>query len=392
METKIVTIDLGTRAYDIFIGNSLLFRINDFIPQDLAGKSVFIVTDKNVEPYAARVRDIITDNGTRVCDMKVLPAGEKTKSFTHVEDVSTWMLAGGINRDSLVLAIGGGVIGDLTGFCASIAMRGVPYIQIPTTLLSQVDSSVGGKTGINAAQGKNLIGSFYQPTAVIADIETLETLPRRELLAGYAEVLKYGLIQDLGFFQWLENNGKRVCNLEEDAVAYAIEVSCKAKADIVEADETEQGNRALLNLGHTFGHALESEAGYSGALLHGEAVALGMVMAFDLSYRMGLCSQEDLERVEAHISDIGLPTRASFIDALDTSVDQLIDAMKHDKKTKDGKMVFVLVNTIGEAFLNADVPTDLVRDVLRDSLGGEKKTVQEKGIKERWASAFSSQS
>ena len=390
METKIVTIDLDTRSYDIFIGGSLLFRIGDFIPEDLAGKAVFIVTDKNVESYARQVHDLIAEAGARICETKVLPAGEKTKSFSNVEDVCTWMLAGGINRDSLVLAVGGGVIGDLTGFCASIAMRGVPYIQIPTTLLSQVDSSVGGKTGINTQQGKNLVGSFYQPSAVIADIETLKTLPRRELLAGYAEVLKYALIGDLGFFNWLEENGEKVCNLDEDAVAHAIEVSCKAKADVVQADEKEQGRRALLNLGHTFGHALELEAGYNGTILHGEAVAIGMVMAFDLSYRMGLCSEDDFVRVEQHLVKIGLPTRAALVDGLSTSVDALMEAMKHDKKIKDGRATFVVVNTIGEAFLKDDVDQDVVRDVLIQSLGGETKTGL-KGIKGRWASAFSSQ-
>ena len=389
METKIVTINLDARAYDIFIGHSLLFRIGDFIPQNLEGRNVFIVTDKNVEPYAARVRSLIADSGTGICDLKVLPAGEKTKSFKHAQEVCTWMLAGGTNRDSLVLAIGGGVIGDLTGFCASIVMRGVPYVQVPTTLLSQVDSSVGGKTGINTAEGKNLIGSFYQPTAVIADIETLETLPRRELLAGYAEVVKYGLIEDAGFFTWLETNGTRVCNLDQDAVSHVLEASCKAKARVVQADELEHGRRALLNLGHTFGHALESEAGYNGALLHGEAVSIGIVMAFDLSYRMGMCSQADVERVEQHLSAMGLPTRAAAIEDLNTSVDALVAAMGHDKKIKNGKLTFVLVSGIGEAFLSDDVASDLVRDVLRESLGGETKTTQ-KGIKERWKSAFSS--
>jgi len=393
METKIVTIDLNTRSYDIFIGSALIFRINDFIPEPLEGKSVFIVTDKNVQTYAQQIRDLVVEHGSRICELKVLPAGEKTKSFSNVEQVTTWMLEKGIDRNSLVLAVGGGVIGDLTGFCASIVMRGVPYVQIPTTLLSQVDSSVGGKTGINTAQGKNLIGSFYQPAAVIADIDTLKTLPRRELLAGYAEVVKYGLIQDLGFFNWLDKNGQKVCDLDEDAVAHVIEVSCKAKAAMVEADEEERGSRALLNLGHTFGHALESEAGYGGMILHGEAVAIGTVMAFDLSHRMGLCSQDDLERVEEHFSTMGLPTRASHIDALGTSVDRLIEAMKHDKKAVGGQMVFVVVNGIGEAFLNRNVPEGMVRNVLRDSLGGHTKTAQKTtlgGIKGRWASAFSS--
>jgi 3-dehydroquinate synthase len=267
---------------------------------------------------------------------------------------------------------------------------------MPTSLLAQVDSSVGGKTGINTAQGKNLIGSFYQPAAVIADIESLSTLPRRELLAGYAEVLKYGLIRDFAFFQWMEENGEKICNLDAEAIAYAVETSCRAKATLVQADETEQGSRALLNLGHTFGHALEAEAGYNGSLLHGEGVAIGMVMAFDLSYRMGLCSQEDLERVQNHLQNVGLPTTAASIDPLATSVDRLIAAMGHDKKVKDGKLTFVLVNAIGEAFLSSDVPMDKVRNVLRDSLGGETKSAQggiiRGGIKGRWASAFSSQS
>lgn len=387
METKIVTIDLDTRAYDIYIGSSLLFRIGDFMPDDIEGKSIFIVTDKNVETYATRVKDQLTENGARICEMKVLPAGEKTKSFAHVEEVCSWLLKSGLNRNSLIMAIGGGVIGDLTGFCASIAMRGVPYVQVPTTLLAQVDSSVGGKTGINTGEGKNLVGSFYQPEAVIADIETLKTLPRRELLAGYAEVLKYGLIQDLGFFQWLEQNGEKVCNLNEEAVSYAIEISCRAKANVVETDETEHGRRALLNLGHTFGHALETEAGYGGTLLHGEAVAIGMVMAFDLSYRMGLCSQEDLDRVERHLASVGLPTRASFIDGLSTNVDKLLEIMGRDKKVQDGKMVFILVNGIGDAFISHNVKEKDVRAVLKESLGGETKTG---GIKGRWASAFSS--
>jgi len=277
------------------------------------------------------------------------------------------------------------VIGDLTGFCASIVMRGVPYVQVPTTLLSQVDSSVGGKTGINTEQGKNLVGSFYQPGAVIADIQTLHSLPRRELLAGYAEVVKYGLIWDLPFFEWLEENGARVINLEEDAVSYAIEKSCKAKASVVESDEQERGNRALLNLGHTFGHALEAEAGYNGSLLHGEGVAIGMVMAFELSCALGYCSRDDVERVEAHLQNIGLPIRAAYVERLNTSVDRLIEVMHRDKKVVSGKMVFVLVNEVGNAFLSKDVPEDMVRTVLRDSLGGEKKEV-----KGRWASAFSS--
>lgn len=385
MDTQILTIDLDTRAYDIYIGNALLYRMQDFVPEDIEGRSLFIVTDENVKDYAATVKDILLQNSAGRVEVLVLPAGEKTKSFEQVEKVCSFFLQNGLARDALVMAVGGGVIGDLTGFCASIVMRGVPYIQVPTTLLSQVDSSVGGKTGINTGEGKNLVGSFYQPAAVIADIETLKTLPRRQLLAGYAEVVKYGLIQDLGFFKWLEENGERVCNLEEDAVAHAIRVSCEAKAAVVEADEKEHGRRALLNLGHTFGHALESAAGYGDILFHGEAVSIGMVMAFDLSHRMGLCSFEDVERVEAHLSSIGLPTQAATIDGLATDIDALIDVMRRDKKVVGGQMVFVVANGIGDAFLSKDVSEDMVRDVLRDSLGGEVKEA-----KGRWASAFSS--
>jgi len=385
METKIVTIDLDARSYDIFIGSALLYRIQDFIPQDVNNRSFFIVTDKHVEQYAANVRGQILQGGARICEMMVVPSGEKTKSYTQVEKLTSWMLQKGINRDSTVLAIGGGVVGDLTGFCASIVMRGVKFIQIPTTLLAQVDSSVGGKTGINTAEGKNLVGTFYQPTAVIADIETLKTLPRRELLSGYAEVVKYGLIQDAGFFKWLEQNGERVCNLEDDALAHAIELSCRAKAEIVQTDERESGRRAVLNLGHTFGHALEAAAGYGGVLLHGEAVSIGMVMAFELSARMGLCSAEEVERVEQHLSHIGLPTRASLVEGLATNVTKLMEVMERDKKVVAGKMVFVLANAIGDTIMHKGVPENLVRDVLRDSLGGEIK-----GAKGRWTSAFSS--
>ena len=395
MDTKIITIDLDTRAYDIFVGEGLLYKLNDFLPREIEGGAFFIVTDENVQPYASRVHDILKNGGARKSELKVLPAGEATKSFANVESVCSWMLKNGISRDSTVLAIGGGVIGDLTGFCASVVMRGVSYIQIPTSLLAQVDSSVGGKTGINTGEGKNLVGSFYQPQVVIADIETLSTLPKRELLAGYAEVLKYGLIRDIGFFNWLLENGQRVINLEPDAVSYAIEVSCRAKAALVEADEKEQGARALLNLGHTFGHALEAEAGYNGTLLHGEGVAIGMVMAFDLSYRLGLCGEAEFTKLEQHLIEIGLPTRAALVDGLVTDVDRLLESMRHDKKVKDGKMVFVVSEGVGNAALKDDVPEKTVRDVLVQSLGGEKKeSLQgiEKGIRERWKSAFSSQS
>jgi 3-dehydroquinate synthase len=385
METKIVTVDLDVVSYDVYIGSGLLYRAADFLPSEVKDKAVFLISDTHVKNYTESLRDMMLQNGARKAEIMYLKSGEKTKSFDQIEKVLDWMLGEGLARDTLVFAVGGGVIGDVTGFCASIAMRGVKYIQVPTTLLAQVDSSVGGKTGINTRHGKNLIGSFYQPAAVIADIETLRTLPRRELLAGYAEIVKYGLIADVGFFNWLEQNGQSVCNLEDEAIAHAIETSVKAKAMTVQADEKEKGARALLNLGHTFGHALEAAAKYDGRLLHGEAVAIGCVMAFDLSSRMGLCSREDYERVEQHFLDVGLPTRASFIEpAISATIDGLIDIMSHDKKAANGKMKFILVRGIGEAFVTGDVPENLVRDVLKDSLGQDGA-----GTKGRWKSAFS---
>jgi 3-dehydroquinate synthase len=400
MDTKIVTIDLDVRSYDIYIGSGLLYRFNDFLPVDIKERSVFFLTDGNVEKYASDIKNILEDAGVRRAEMMILPTGEKTKSFKTVEKITQWLSSNGVDRNSILFAVGGGVVGDVTGFCASVIMRGVPYVHVPTTLLAQVDSSVGGKTGINIPQGKNLVGSFYQPMAVIADIETLKTLPERELLAGYAEVVKYALINDTGFFNWLERYGHDVIRIEPQAMVHVIETSTKAKASVVQSDERERGGlRALLNLGHTFGHALETAAGYDGRLLHGEAVAIGICMAFDLSSRMGLCPREDFTRVEDHFTKIGLPTRASFIQpALSTSVDKLIEIMSHDKKSSGGKMKFILVNGIGDAFISSDVPEDMLRDVIKDSLGGtgsspvSLKSFGTKGIKGLWKSAFSSHS
>lgn len=406
MPTNIVTIDLGERAYDIYIGPGLLYRFADFVPVDIEDINTFIITDTNVKQYAQTVHDILLENGAARCEVMILKPGEQTKCFDNVEKITDWLLNNGVARDSLIVAVGGGVIGDIAGFCASIIMRGVPYVQVPTTLLAQVDSSVGGKTGINTGRGKNLVGSFYQPVAVVADIETLKTLPEREFLAGYAEVLKYGLIRDAPFFTWLCENGADVCKFKEADVGYAIEVSTKAKAALVQADEKEQGQRALLNLGHTFGHALEAVAGYDGRLLHGEAVAIGMVMAFDLSVRMGICERDDLERLERHLTDIGLPIRASFIQPnLNTTVDELLDIMSRDKKVEKGKVKFILTNGIGDSFITDNVPEEKVRAVLEDSLGGlgtsgqaeapkasMSKSFGSSKVKGLWKSVFSSHS
>jgi 3-dehydroquinate synthase len=264
------------------------------------------------------------------------------------------MLEARIERGSMILALGGGVIGDLAGFAASILLRGIEFIQIPTTLLAQVDSSVGGKTGINTAQGKNLVGSFHQPRMVLADIDALESLPRRELLAGYAEVVKYGLINDPAFFSWLETHGADLIDGDPAARRHAVMTSCAAKAAIVAADEREADQRALLNLGHTFGHALEAECGYSGELLHGEAVAIGMVMAFELSAMLGFCPSEDPARVARHLASVGLPTSPAAIGrGFDAS--RLVHHMRQDKKVKDGRLTFVLARGIGRAFLSREV-------------------------------------
>lgn len=368
MSDTIINIDLGERGYDIHVGHAVLDDIVSKIPFDICGRKVFVVTDKNVEPYALSVAEAMKTVGAYVFDPLVLPFGESTKSYDSLMRVHDWMLSHGIHRNSLVIAVGGGVIGDLVGFSAASILRGVPFVQVPTTLLSQVDSSVGGKTGINTAHGKNLVGAFYQPVSVVIDVDTLRTLPKRELLAGYAEVVKYGLIADRAFFEWLEHNVGDVISLNRDAVSYAIEVSCKAKARVVEEDEKEAGRRALLNLGHTFAHALEAVAGYDGSLLHGEAVAIGTVMAFDLSVRMGFCPRESLDRVRSHFISVGLPVDARQID---TKIDDLIDIMRKDKKALDNTMVFILVRAIGDSFISKDVPENLVRDVLSDSMQGD---------------------
>lgn len=374
MDTKVVTIPLGERSYEIYIGSGFINRIGDFMPFDIEGRRIFIVTDTNVEACAQTIKAQFTEQDTAFCEILTFDAGEKTKSYESLMRVHEWMLKNNVHRDSVVVAVGGGVIGDLAGFAASTILRGVEYVQIPTSLLAQVDSSVGGKTGINTDLGKNMVGTFYQPSVVVADVDVLETLPLREVLAGYAEIVKYGLIGNSRFFDWLEENGRGVCGLVPEVVAHAVEVSCKAKAAIVQEDEREAGRRALLNLGHTFGHALETAAGYDGRLLHGEAVSIGMVMAYELSENMGLCSRDDVSRVEAHLGSLGLMTSPSAImPALSTSVDELIAIMQRDKKAKDGKMTFILAEAIGRAAVRSDVPDELVRAVLAKFVGAPVK-------------------
>jgi 3-dehydroquinate synthase len=365
-------VDLGSRSYDIAIGAGLLARAKALLPLNLAERSVFILTDENIaKTHATALRDALVAAGAGWVAVLALPSGEKTKSFERLEEVIAWLLKGKADRRSVLLTVGGGVIGDLGGFAASIVLRGIPFIQVPTTLLSQVDSSVGGKTGINTAHGKNMVGSFYQPAAVLCDLDTLKTLPRREILAGYAEIVKYGLLGNAPFFDWLEDEGAKVCALSTGSLMRAVQTSCRMKAEIVARDEHEQAGRALLNLGHTFGHALEACAGYDGRLLHGEAVSIGMVLAFRLSARRGHCRGETARRVADHLKTIGLPTDIRDIfPRLESDADAIIARMDHDKKAEGGKPVFILVNDIGSAFVARDVDMADVHAVVQQSLQG----------------------
>ncbi|MCB9991670.1 MAG: 3-dehydroquinate synthase [Rhodospirillales bacterium] len=371
-DRRTVRINLGERSYDIHIGQNLLRQITDFVPVSLEKRSVFVLTDENVSiPHAGQVYEAVKAGKPHSVQLLALPPGEATKSMASLEQVIAWMLDHGVNRDSVLFAVGGGVIGDLAGFAAATVMRGIDFVQVPTTLLAQVDSSVGGKTGINMPQGKNLVGVFHQPISVVCDIDTLATLPRREILAGYAEIVKYGLIDDPSFFQWLEKEGQDVCAPKPGPAMKAIEISCRKKAEIVAADEKEKGMRALLNLGHTFGHALEGAAGYDGRLLHGEAVAIGMVLAMRLSHRMGLCEEKDISRVVEHLAAIGLPTEINMIfPPLETTPEELLGFMRHDKKVSMGRMIFIIANGIGKAHATHDAEQSDILEILKHSMDG----------------------
>ena len=363
-----LNVDLGDRSYDILVGPGLLKDAGLYMKDLLAQPRVVIVSDENVAPlYLQTLCASLDEHGIRH-DAIVLPAGEQTKSFGHLETLTARLLDLKVERNTTLIALGGGVIGDLAGFVAAITLRGMPFIQIPTTLLSQVDSSVGGKTGINAPQGKNLIGAFHQPRLVLADTDTLNSLPKRQLLSGYAEVAKYGVISRLDFFVWLENNAQKLIDGDVDARRHAIYTSCAAKAAIVAEDERESGARALLNLGHTFGHALESETGYGDALLHGEAVAIGMVMAFETSVRMGICASADRDRLVDHLTSLGMPVGLSAIADASWSSARLIAHMGQDKKVEDGKLNFILVRGIGQSFITNAVPESAVIGTLDAAL------------------------
>ncbi|MEM6588603.1 MAG: 3-dehydroquinate synthase [Pseudomonadota bacterium] len=363
-----VHVALGDRAYDVLIGPGLLARAGALIAPLLNRPRVAIVTDETVGALhlEALVQGLRAE-GITASHMS-LPAGEATKSWSHFERTVEWLLAEKIERGDVVIALGGGVIGDLVGFAAAVLRRGVRFVQMPTSLLAQVDSSVGGKTGINAPQGKNLIGAFHQPSLVLADIDVLSTLESRDFLAGYGEVVKYGLLGDAAFFAWLEAHGSALAAGDEAARIKAVRRSVEMKADIVVRDETEQGDRALLNLGHTFCHALEAATGYSDRLLHGEGVAIGCALAFELSSRMGLCAQEDPSRVRAHLSNMKMKVDLSDIEGDLPDAGGLLALMAQDKKVVDGTLRFILARGIGEAFVTADVPSETVTAVLEDAL------------------------
>ncbi len=372
MSPRTIRVDLAGRSYDIAIGPGLIDQAGALCRPLLAAPRVTIVSDERVAPlYGARLAASFDKAGIKAASVTV-PAGESSKEFAAFGRLMNELLDRRPDRKTALVALGGGVVGDLTGFAASVLLRGVDFIQVPTTLLAQVDSSVGGKTGINTRHGKNLVGAFYQPRLVLADTDVLDTLPKRELLAGYAEVAKYGLIDDPAFFAWCEANGAGVLGGDAAKRTYAIEQSCLAKARIVAADERETTDlRALLNLGHTFAHALEAETGFGSDLLHGEAVGTGMAMAFDLSARLGLCPAADAERVRRHLGSVGLPMRLRAIGGDNRRIwdaARLIDHMRGDKKAADGRLTFVLVRGIGKAFVSREVDEKALSGLLDDAI------------------------
>ena len=358
-----ITVELGARRYPIHVGTGMLARAGALLAP-IASGPVAVVTDRNVA--ARHLPPLLAAMRSAGLDAReiVLEPGEGTKSFKGLETLTGALLDMGVDRGGLIVALGGGVIGDLVGFAAGILKRGVDFVQIPTTLLAQVDSSVGGKTAINTRQGKNLLGIFHQPRMVIADIDALQTLPRRELLAGYAEVAKYGALGDADFFGGLEGNAANALAGDAQALTRTVAHACQMKANNVARDERETGERALLNLGHTFGHALEAATGFSDRLLHGEGVAIGMALAFRLSEVLGLSPDADTTKLIQHLKNVGLPTTIAEISGPRPGVDVLLEHMTHDKKAKAGRINFVLVRGIGRAFTTSDVPTDALRTIL----------------------------
>ena len=368
MSFETIHVPLGDRSYDVRVGQGLLATAGAQIAPILHRARVAVLTDETV---AARHLDTL-ESGLDAAGIQMvslaLPAGEATKSWPALEKSVEWLLSERIERQDVLVALGGGVIGDLAGFAAAILRRGVRFVQIPTSLLAQVDSSVGGKTGINSPHGKNLVGAFHQPSLVLADIGVLDTLAPRDFLAGYGEVVKYGLLGDADFFQWLETNGPALAAGDRALRSRAVCRSVEMKADIVARDETEQGDRALLNRGHTFCHALVAATGYSDRLLHGEGVAVGCALAFEMSARLGLCSQEDPSRVRVHLKSMGMKTDVADIPGDLPGPEEFIALMGQDKKVIDGQLRLILARGIGDAFVADDVPGDILKSVLQDAL------------------------
>ncbi|MER8463753.1 3-dehydroquinate synthase [Mesorhizobium sp. M1396] len=366
-EPVVVEVGLGDRTYDILIGSGLLSRAGAEIARRLPGTRAAVITDANVEAaHLDALKAGLETSGIQPAVI-TLPPGERTKSFAHLEEVVDGVLAAKLERGDIVIAFGGGVIGDLAGFAAGIVRRGMNFVQIPTSLLAQVDSSVGGKTGINSARGKNLVGVFHQPKLVLADTGVLDTLPIREFRAGYAELAKYGLIDRPEFFTWLEENWVQVFAGGPER-AQAIAEACRAKADVVARDEFETGDRALLNLGHTFGHALEAATQYDGTrLVHGEGVAIGMALAHRFSSRLNLASPDDAARVEAHLRAVGLPWRMADIPGDLPDAEALLAFITQDKKVSRGALTFILTRGIGQAFIAKDVPASEVLSFLKEN-------------------------
>jgi 3-dehydroquinate synthase len=362
-------VELGERGYDILVGPGLIERAGAEILPLLRRRQAVVITDETVaRHHLAPLRASLAEHAIATHAV-VLPPGEGTKDLVHFGRLVDDILACGIERGTMLVALGGGVVGDIAGFAAATLLRGIDFVQIPTTLLAQVDSSVGGKTAINTNAGKNLLGSFYQPRLVLADTASLATLPRREVRAGYGEIVKYGLIRDADFFEWLETEGRALCDLEPAALTRAVMVSCRMKAAIVAADEREtgDGDRALLNFGHTFGHALEAETGFGDRLLHGEAVALGMMLAFDFAVRSGVASGQDAYRVRRHLTAAGLPTGLAAIGLSGSAADRLLAHMGKDKKVRDGAITLILPRRIGDVFVMRDAPVEELRAFLAEA-------------------------
>ena len=361
-----LTVKLGERSYDIMIGKGLLKSAGMIIRNSIGTGNCWIITDQNVAPlYLSPIQKSLAEAAIQSHTI-VLPASESTKTFKTIEMVTNRVLDEIPERGSTLIALGGGVVGDITGFAASIILRGINFIQVPTTLLAQVDSAVGGKTGINTEHGKNLLGAFYQPNLVITDTDVLNSLPQREMFAGYAEVVKYGLIRDAKFFKWLEQSGNAIVNREFEALSYAIYQSCAIKAAIVAEDEYERRTRALLNFGHTFGHALEAETEFGSELNHGEAVSIGMTLACKLSHNMGFFSSGGLTRTQNHFNKIGLMTKFREIQNRQWDAHKLLAHMSHDKKNKNGRNTFILIRDIGETFVSDNVDLAAVERLLKE--------------------------